>query len=314
MHNQLFDEVAKTKLFAGVSFDAIERLLEACSAIEVAADTVLLEPGKNNDVLYVVLQGQLDIHLTSLEEPCYLRLLAGDCAGEMSMIDGREASAYVRVGVPSRLLVIPMETMWSLINASHALARNMLITLSSRVRFGNDAVKMSIHRQTEFESLAYVDGLTGLHNRRWLDQAFRRQVDRGLRDGKPLSIVMIDIDHFKRYNDTYGHLAGDRALRAVAMALTENLRPGDLLARYGGEEFSVLLPETEATQAYAIAERLRCAVALPRGDEEVQMPLLSISLGETQLRLGDTLEKILERADVALYTAKTAGRNCVRSA
>jgi diguanylate cyclase (GGDEF)-like protein len=314
MSNPLFDEIASTALFAGVSFDAIERLLENCQVLDAQPDQVLLEPGKCNSFLYVVLQGQLDVHLMSLSDPSYLRLVVGDCAGEMSMIDGREASAFVRVSTPSRLLVIPMETMWSLINASHALARNMLVTLSGRVRYGNDAVKQSFHRQSEFESLAYVDGLTGLHNRRWLDQAFRRQVERGLRDTRPLSILMLDIDHFKRYNDTYGHLAGDRALRAVALILTDNLRPGDLLARYGGEEFSVLLPDTEAAQACAIAERLRHAVSLPRPDQSADMPTLSISLGETQLRPEDTLEKILERADAAMYQAKTAGRNCVRSA
>jgi diguanylate cyclase (GGDEF)-like protein len=314
MSNPLFTEIAKTALFTGVSFDAIERLLENCTVREAHPGEVLLEPGKFNSFLYIVLQGQLDVHLTSLSDPSYLRLVDGDCAGEMSMIDGREASAYVQVSVSSRLLVVPMETMWSLINASHALARNMLVTLSSRVRFGNDAVKLSFHRQSEFESLAYVDGLTGLHNRRWLDQAFRRQVERGLRDERPLSILMLDIDHFKRYNDTYGHLAGDRALRAVALVLTDNLRPGDLLARYGGEEFSVLLPDTEAAQACAIAERLRHAVSLPRPDESVDMPCLSISIGETQLRRHDSLDKILERADVALYRAKTDGRNCVRSA
>ncbi len=313
MPNPLYSEIARTNLFAGVSMESVERLLEGCQVLDAQPGQVLLEPGKLNTLLYLVLDGQLDVHLTSLDDPSYSRLGAGDCAGEMSMIDGREASAYVRVTKPSKLVVIPMDTMWALINASHALAKNMLVMLSGRVRFGNDAVKFSFHLQNEFESLAYVDGLTGLHNRRWLDQAFRRQVDRGLRDKRPLSILMIDIDHFKKFNDSYGHLMGDVTLRTVATVLQDTVRPGDLLARYGGEEFSVLLPETDAAQAKVVAERLREAVAQPRENDDGEMPRITISIGEAQLRPDDVLEQIIERADEALYQAKQGGRNCVRS-
>ena len=309
---RLHNEIAQTRLFTGVSFDAIERLMEHCSVIEVPEGVVLIEPGKPNDNLYVLLEGQVDVHLTTPDQPFNLRLDQGECVGEMSLIEACEPSAYVVVSAASRMLVLSRDTMWSLINASHALARNMLITLSGRVRKGNDAVRDSIHRQSEFESLAFVDGLTGLHNRRWLDQAFRRQVERGQRDGKPLAVLMLDIDHFKRFNDTYGHLAGDRALRAVAMTLNDNIRPGDLLARYGGEEFALLLPDTAREQSLAIGERLRRAVANQGSRHMTGQPALSVSIGETQLRNGDLLEHLLERADDALYSAKTAGRDCVR--
>lgn len=309
---RLHNEIARTRLFTGVSFDAIERLLEHCSVIEMPQGVVLIEPGKPNDNLYVLLEGQVDVHLTTPDQPYNLRLGQGECVGEMSLIEACEPSAYVLVSAASRMLVLSRDTMWSLINASHALARNMLITLSGRVRQGNDAVRDSIHRQSEFENMAFVDGLTGLHNRRWLDQAFRRQVERGQRDGKPLAVLMLDIDHFKHFNDTYGHLAGDRALRAVAMTLNDNIRPGDLLARYGGEEFAVLLPDTARDQSLAIGERLRRAVANQASRHMAGQPAMSVSIGETQLRGGDILEQLLERADGALYSAKTAGRDCVR--
>ncbi len=314
MPSRLLEEIAQTKLFAGVSLDAVEHLLDGCKVIELEPGAVLLEAGMPNDHLYLLLEGHLDIHLASAVQPCYMRLGAGECVGEMSMLEARETSAHVAVSASSRILLITRETMWSLIYASHALARNMLIMLSSRVRMGNEAVRDGVERQSEFENMAFVDSLTGLHNRRWLEQSFRQHIERSLHDGKPLTLLMIDIDHFKRFNDSYGHVTGDRCLRAVATALNAQLRPGDLLARYGGEEFAVLLPDTAAAQASATAERLRRAVADLTVPDTTPPHQLSISLGDTQLRAGDTLEKIVERADSALYLAKTAGRNCARSA
>lgn len=314
MRNALYTELAKTKLFVGVSSDAMSRLLEWCKVVDAEPGLVLIEAGSSNESVYVVLDGTLHVHLSSIEHPAHAVLSEGDCAGEMSIIEGRETSASVVVGAPSRLLVIPKDVLWSLINSSHGVARNMLYILSGRLRQDNEAVKESIRLQVEFETMAFVDGLTGLHNRRWLDQAFRRQVERNLRDRQPLSMLMMDIDHFKRYNDAYGHLAADKSLRSVAATLNDNLRPGDLLARFGGEEFALVLLNTDREQAMAVAERLRKAVA----DTEIigapEMPKVTVSVGCTQLSANDTLERILERADSALYLAKNAGRNCVKTA
>ena len=159
-------EIACSKLFAGVSPDAIERLLELCSVISIDAGTVLIEREQHNETVYVVLQGLLDVHLTGPKEPSFVSLGAGDCVGEMSIIEERETSAHVVACAATRLLAIPRDVMWSLIHSSHALARNMLLMLSGRLRYGNEAFRNSSHLQIEFESMAFVDGLTGLHNRR----------------------------------------------------------------------------------------------------------------------------------------------------
>lgn len=309
----LSTEVAHTKLFTGVHPETIERVLETCQVRAVAAGTVVIERDRRNDTVYVVLEGQLDVHLAGPDDPGFVSLGAGDCVGEMSIIDGRETSAHVIAKSPCRLLAIRSDVIWSLIHTSHAVARNLLYTLSGRLRFGNDAFKSSANLQLELESMAFVDALTGVHNRRWLDTAFRLQIEAALSDGRPAGVLMVDIDHFKHYNDTHGHLGGDRMLCAVARALAENLRPGDLLARFGGEEFTVLLPDIDAPHTLAIAERLRHAVELAYCPEAPGLPTVTASIGYAQTRPGDSFESVLERADAALYAAKDAGRNCVRA-
>jgi diguanylate cyclase (GGDEF)-like protein len=164
--------------------------------------------------------------------------------------------------------------------------------------------------------LATRDALTGLANRRLFDQAIRREVRVAARAGAPLSLLMIDVDHFKQFNDGYGHKAGDACLKAVAAAIDAAAqRSGDLAARYGGEEFAMLLPATEATGAAMIGEAVRSAVAglriaharAPRGVVTVSVGVAAIvpGTGETEV------DGLIVAADEALYAAKRAGRNRV---
>ncbi|WP_207707019.1 diguanylate cyclase domain-containing protein [Heliorestis acidaminivorans] len=161
-----------------------------------------------------------------------------------------------------------------------------------------------------------IDGLTGISNRRRFDEALSAEWRRALRYGSSLSLIMIDIDHFKNYNDSYGHLGGDECLRQVAQSLHSiPKRPLDLVARYGGEEFACLLPETEFTWALKIAEDLRSnvlALQLPHKSSPLSEQV-TVSLGLTTLipQKGQEAQFIIEEADRALYTAKEAGRNQV---
>lgn len=168
------------------------------------------------------------------------------------------------------------------------------------------------HRAEQVLSeLAATDALTGLANRRTLDQRLRQEWDRAQRSTEPLTLLMIDVDHFKAYNDRHGHHGGDDALRRVAEVIGDNIRrPADLAARYGGEEFAVVLPHTDAKGAWVIAEHIRSAVErLPRvaGDE----PPITVSIGMSTWgkRCGMSLEALLLSADQALYEAKHTGRN-----
>ncbi len=162
--------------------------------------------------------------------------------------------------------------------------------------------------------LAYTDALTSIFNRRYFDQRYTREILRARRYKRNLSILMIDIDHFKKYNDTFGHLMGDKVLQNVAQVLETELRRADVVCRYGGEEFVVILPEIDLHNAYYVGEKLRNAVITSTfaGDDKIPGKGITISLGVAAFpENGDTEKMILERADEALYKAKEQGRNQV---
>jgi diguanylate cyclase (GGDEF)-like protein len=166
--------------------------------------------------------------------------------------------------------------------------------------------------------LASLDGLTGIANRRSLDERFVQEWNRAIRVQTPLALVMIDIDHFKQFNDLYGHLAGDRCLKAVAAALHAKVRRGhDHLARFGGEEFALLLPHTDLEGALHIAEQMRLAVLeleLPHRNSEQGQVTISLGCAALKPLNGEHESILMELADSALYGAKIAGRNRVHAA
>jgi diguanylate cyclase (GGDEF)-like protein/PAS domain S-box-containing protein len=166
-------------------------------------------------------------------------------------------------------------------------------------------------------ALAGQDSLTGLANRRAFDEALAREHLRSRRDETPLGLIMIDVDHFKRFNDLYGHLAGDDCLRCVGAAIGEAvLRPGDLAARYGGEEFAVLLPDTDEAGAAVTAERIREAILGLQIRHAANLnEVVTISAGVASLTCADIeADRVIEAADRALYCAKDSGRNTVARA
>ncbi len=164
--------------------------------------------------------------------------------------------------------------------------------------------------------LAMVDGLTGLFVRRYFDARIEEEIERSRRYGTPFSVIMLDVDDFKKLNDTYGHLVGDRVLRAIANVIKAQMRGVDTAARYGGEEMAVILPRTEMVGAYSLAERIREAIAelrITTDDEPPRALAVTASLGiaaypESKAQTG---EDLVRRADRALYRAKKTGKNRV---
>lgn len=169
-------------------------------------------------------------------------------------------------------------------------------------------------RQSEnrYRELSITDSLTKLYNSRHFFRQLRQEIERAKRYEEPLSLILLDIDNFKGYNDTYGHLEGDRVLAVLAEVIRANLRVADSAYRYGGEEFTVILPETEGENALPVAERLRKSfeetVLSPLPRTEVHM---TVSVGVTQYIPGEDDSVFIKRADSAMYTAKTSGKNRV---
>ncbi|GEM_PF-3046771 len=168
------------------------------------------------------------------------------------------------------------------------------------------------HLYAEAQRLAITDPLTGLYNRRYFMERAQNEFDRSCRYGSPLSIIMMDIDHFKKVNDTYGHLVGDKVLQRIAEICHKKIRLVDFIARYGGEEFAILLPETSQKNAQMVAQRLRKMIARTSTYVGKKRIRVTVSLGVAELTEGVTqLDTLLSHADTALYHAKTLGRNRV---
>lgn len=161
-----------------------------------------------------------------------------------------------------------------------------------------------------------TDALTGIANRKGFDDFIRDTAGQAMNNGRPLCLVMIDIDHFKKFNDTHGHIAGDQVLKLVGRILGDAVRTTDLPARYGGEEFALVMPSTSVPECVAVAERIRSTIAtrkIVKRTTGESMGTITLSLGVARYRPGEALSSLIQRADAALYKAKTGGRNRVET-
>jgi diguanylate cyclase (GGDEF)-like protein len=302
----------QARLFANITLESVQHLLVRCDRLNLERGEHLLEAGAANSNLYLILDGELRVYLTDRNLPAQAVLGAGDCVGEMSLLDGQAASALVLAAKDSKLIAVPHEVLWSLVDCSHGVARNLLAILSGRMRDSNQALVALQNRSLEFEEAAAVDPLTWIHSRRWMLEAFPRAMARCERDKAPLSLVIADIDLFKNFNERFGYLAGDAVLRRMARRLADGLRAQDLIARSGGEEFVILLPNSSLEQALPIAERLRELVAIGCGLPTDQG--VTLSCGVARMLPGESLDELISRADAALRRAKENGRDRVEVA
>jgi len=303
----------KITLFKFVPPEALEGILDRCRFRTLEKEETLLIPDQANRELFILLAGRLRIHLQHMESEPVALIEPGEVAGELSVIDGNRTSAFVVANERSRVLIMDQEIVWSLVTVSHAAACNLLSIVSNRLRHANAVIAEKMLLEHSYHRYGTVDALTGMHNRHWLNGVLARLVTRNACSGAPMSVLMVDIDCFKTFNDTYGHLSGDRAIHTVAQALLQNLRPTEMAARYGGDEFFIVLPDVNEENARLVAERLLQKVRekeIPRHDGSL-LPPLTISLGLAAVRRGQTAEDVIAAADAALYRAKKHGRNTI---
>ena len=302
------------QLFHDCNHEPLAPLLAQCAVIRLADGEPLQDSGRAR--LFIVLAGALAVAAEpdpGTGESTVSRILPGESAGEQAVLDDTaNLSAMSAVGA-TELLVIDAELVWTLIDKSGGLARNLLRMLSFRVRAANALLRRGQKLGEFYRKMSMNDGLTGLYNRTWLTDMLPKMVATAHRAGTPLSLVMIDLDHFKMFNDNHGHLTGDDALRAAAGVVGVALRPSDFAVRYGGEEMMVILPETTELLAVLVAERLcaRMRETMIFPDMRQPLPHITASVGVAVLTEGMDDLGLIAAADAALYRAKNGGRDQV---
>ncbi|MCA1248580.1 GGDEF domain-containing protein [Massilia sp. MS-15] len=302
------------QLFRDADDPGVMAALAPCALVRVGAGQ-RIEDGLRAR-LYIVLSGSLEVapdaHSGS-DDSGVTRVLPGESVGEQAVLDDAVNLAAMRALEDCELLVIEPELVWQLIDRSNVLARNLLRLLSFRVRAANAQLRRRQKLGEFYRQLSLNDSLTGLYNRAWLNDMLPKLAARARQDGSPLSVIMIDLDHFKRFNDTHGHLAGDAALSCAAGVIRESLRPSDFAVRYGGEELMAVLPDTQTALAEIVAERLaerlRATMVFP--DMRLPLPHITGSFGVASLVPGADEQALMAAADAALYRAKQSGRDRV---
>jgi GGDEF domain-containing protein len=280
------EEFQSLALFQKVSFESLAGYLLNCKVVTAVPHEVLISPLMERRRLMILIEGLLEVRMNGPEGLFLDDVVPGTCVGEMSVFDNADPSAWVIAKKPSRLLEIESSIALAMLNASHDLCLNLLHILSQRVRYSNKIVFADQHHIRCIEENAMVDSLTGLHNRRWLESMYTREMHRSNSGNFLLAAFMIDIDHFKNINDTYGHLAGDQVLISVARALVQCLRPSDM------------------------AERIRRAVENTSISlQDGSIISVTVSVGYAARTKGDTVKTLLDKADQGLYCAKKSGRN-----
>lgn len=311
--NLVAAEVANTELFQDAPQDVIMRMLAQTSPLALAPGEVLLSPLRSNDHIYLLLSGTLSLHFDSPDSPEIRELSGGVSVGEMSIIDDSPPSAFVVAKTACRVLPLHRDQIEHMVADANPVTRNLLRLMTKWIKANTRRIVQDQIRIGELTDHANIDGLTGLYNRRWLDNTLARLLGQSRKDGLPLTVLLIDVDHFKNYNDTQGHQGGDSALMALSEVLKTTARPFDFPTRYGGEEFLVLLQNTDTASGLKVAERFREATQAKSivSTDGTPLPGITISAGLATSDASATPESLIAAADAQLYRAKKTGRNRV---
>lgn len=300
------------QFFRCVDIESVRGVLDYCTIRTLDPQEVLFEPGQFNRTVYFVIAGSLRVHLNSLESEPISILGPGESVGEMSVIDLQPTSAYVVAVDEVRLLSMDEDIIWSLVRSSHAVACNLLFYLTKRLRQADSIISGGISIDQE-KCYGHMDALTGLPNREWLYDLMTRHCQRASFSGKPLSLILADVDDFKAINEKFGRTYGDRMLYALAYMMKTHLRPTEIIARVGADDFAILLPNTDMaaarTAAVRLYEKFKASTPLIYWPEGMEKP--TISMGVAQLRPGQDAHGLFTETDAALFRARQMGGDSI---
>ena len=302
--------IANAPLFAGADKLILQEVLNPCELRPLRAGDILLEPGQPNTRLFVLLKGRLHVCMTRSNRTFLSLVEPGDYVGEVSLWDEQSPTACVFAQMDSAVLTISREQLVRIIQHADIVCFNLLRIQAERFRRHSEMLKTANENLRHLRLRADTDSLTGLRNRVWFFDVMKSQLEVCDRADQDAVLAVLDIDHFKQVNDTYGHPAGDTLLCAVAGVLATSFRSNDLLARFGGEEFVIFLVGTPLEAAIRVLEKLlqtieALEVTLPDG----QVIRCTASIGATELHHGEVIDTLIARADRMLYRAKHNGRN-----
>lgn len=310
-------DIGGLHLFENITDPAVPAMLAQCSVVHFHGGQQIPVLHGGQTCVYVVLRGALgnmvidDAPGTQARQTRTEKILPGESIGELSVLDDAVHTHTLTALEETDLLIIESHTLWQLIDEAEGVARNLLRQLSFRLRAANVQLRRREKVGEFYRQLSMVDGLTGLHNRAWFNDRLSVLIDEAHATQRSLSLIMIDLDHFKNFNDSHGHLVGDQALRTAADVLSAALRPSDFAVRYGGEELLVILPDSNQATARMVAQRLceRMREAIVFDDMRAPLPHLTASFGVATLAPHQNANALIAVADTALYRAKEAGRN-----
>ncbi len=322
--SRLTDFLGKTELFKGMSGLELKAVSEFLKRRECPRGTVVFREGERGQELYIVLSGKIGSFVTQ-SDGTHRRIYEfgpGRFFGEMAIVEGEPRSATCWAEEDSTLLVLEGIDFYRLVfdypmiglKLLSSIVRVMVSWLNESSRFLNDLVRWGETARRR----AVEDALTGLFNRRFLEETLANRFTSSIGSGRRLALVMLDLDHFRDINGSFGPAAGDAAIRAAGSAFRQALRDGDVAARLSGDEFAFLLPNTGLDEAFAVAERLRkraegvrLDLRPPAGGPAAEVRITA-SLGVAVAPdHAESPGALIERSDRALYRAKEGGRNRV---
>ena len=307
-------------IFSSLLDDEIKSIAKKLSLLKVKKGDIICKEGDKGHELYIIREGEFAgyIQLPSGKQKEIVTFHTGDFFGEMSIFENAPRSATCLANKEGAIYRLHKKDFFSLIESEPDIAikimYRMLNITTQRLRTTSKFLSNVVRWGDEASKRAITDEFTGAYNRRFLENSLDDYVDAAKKSGKPLSLIMTDLDYFRQINEAYGHDVGDTTILEIVKVFKKHLRDTDILARYGGDEFTVLLPDTSLSKAYNVAETIRKEVTKIDLLHDMDGPVTTLSTSQGIAAYPETakdLESLRKKADDALYTAKEEGRNRV---